>query len=160
MVRISTLAIGAALLGSQASAQTAEAGRRPYQARCTGCHGEDGTGGGHGPNIVDVRRPRATSKNEVRDLILKGIPNGGMPPFQIPIEEAGAIAAFVMTLKTPVAGTASAVEAAPGDPAAGERFFAGKGNCAACHMVRGVPSGPGAVLGPDLAAIGRDRRPE
>src|ERR1022692_881970 len=96
MIRISTLAICVALFGNQTSAQTADASRRPYQVRCAGCHGEDGTGGGHGPNIVEVRRPRATSKNEVRDLILKGIPDGGMPAFQIPFEEADAIAVFVM----------------------------------------------------------------
>ena len=155
MIRISTLAICVALFGNQTSAQTADASRRPYQVRCAGCHGEDGTGGGHGPNIVEVRRPRATSKNEVRDLILKGIPDGGMPAFQIPFEEADAIAVFVMALKTPAAGAAAVGEAPPGNPAAGERFFAGKGNCATCHMVRGR----GGVLGPDLSAIGRDRRP-
>ena len=155
MIRISTLAICVALFGNQTSAQTADASRRPYQVRCAGCHGEDGTGGGHGPNIVEVRRPRATSKNEVRDLILKGIPDGGMPAFQIPFEEADAIAVFVMALKTPAAGAAAAGEAPPGNPAAGEHFFAGKGNCATCHMVRGR----GGVLGPDLSAIGRDRRP-
>ena len=66
MIRISTLAICVALFWNYASAQTADAGRRPYQARCAGCHGDDGTGGGHGPNIVDVRRPRATSKDAVR----------------------------------------------------------------------------------------------
>ena len=64
----------------------------PTRRAASGCHGEDGTGGGHGPNIVDVRRPRATSKNEVRDLILKGIPDGGMPAFQISDAEADAIA--------------------------------------------------------------------
>src|SRR6202162_5909430 len=105
MIRISALIFSFALFWNQATAQTAETGRRQYQARCVGCHGEDGTGGGHGPNIVDVRRPRAASKNEVRDLILKGIPDGGMPAFQIPAEEADAIAVFVMTLKTPAAGT-------------------------------------------------------
>jgi mono/diheme cytochrome c family protein len=155
MIRISTIAACIAVLCKLAIAQAPDAGRRTYQARCVGCHGEDGTGGGHGPNIVDVRRPRATSKDEVRDLILKGIPDGGMPAFQMPVAEADAIAVFVMTLKTPAAGTVQAVETAPGDPAAGERFFAGKGNCSACHMVRGA----GGVLGPDLSAIGRDRRP-
>src|SRR6202140_5262452 len=120
MIRIPTLAICVALFWNHASAQTAEAGRRPYQARCVGCHGEDGTGGGHGPTIVDVRRPRATSKDAVRDLILKGIPDGGMPAFQIPAEEADAIAVFVMTLKTPSAGIRGFRLTAGGDPVAGE----------------------------------------
>jgi mono/diheme cytochrome c family protein len=159
MIRISILAMCVALFWNQASAQTAADGRRPYQARSAGYHGEDGAGGGHGPNIVEVRRPRATSQNAVRDLILKGIPDGGMPPFQIPIGEADAIAAFVMTLKTPVTSTA-AVQFPPGDPKAGERFFAGKGNCTACHMVRGVPSRPSGVLGQDLTAVARDRKPD
>ena len=71
-------------------------GKRQYQARCTGCHGDDGAGGGHGPAIVDVRRPRATTLEAVRVVILKGLPEGGMPAFPIPDEEAGAIAAYVM----------------------------------------------------------------
>ncbi len=78
-----------------------------------------------------------------------------MPAFHISSEEAEAIAVFVMTLKAPRTGAVPPGDAAPGDPAAGERFFAGKGNCATCHMVRGR----GGVLGPDLSAIGRDRRP-
>ena len=45
---------GALALG----AQTNEIGKAQYQARCVGCHGEDGSGGGHGPGIVDVGRPR------------------------------------------------------------------------------------------------------
>ena len=40
-----------------------------------------------------------------------------------------------------------------GDVAAGERLFAGKGNCTNCHMVRGR----GGILGPDLSYIGRER---
>ena len=42
-----------------------------------------------------------------------------------------------------------------GDAAAGERLFAGKGNCANCHMVRGR----GGILGPDFSDIGRERSP-
>ena len=139
------------LLAALANAQPDE-GKRQYQALCVGCHGEDGSGGGHGPGFLDVRQPRATSQQAVRDLILKGIPNAGMPAFQIPAQQADAIAAFVMRLK----GTSATPRAAvSGDAAAGQRFFEGKGNCAACHMVRGR----GGVLGPDLSSVGRDRSP-
>jgi len=71
------------LLAPHADAQQADVGKLQYQARCAGCHGDDGTGGGHGPNIVDVRRPRATTLEAVRGVILKGIPDGGMPAFAI-----------------------------------------------------------------------------
>ena len=155
MKRIITSAICIALYATVATAQTVESGKRLYQGLCVGCHGEDGSGGGHGPSFLDVRRPRATSREALRNLILKGIPDGGMPPFKMPDEQADAIAAYVMSLKQP-AGSAAPVAAAAGDSAAGERFFSGKGNCANCHMVRGR----GGVLGPDLSNVGRDRRPE
>ena len=60
----------------------------------------------------------------------------------------------MIALKKPAAEPTPGA-ASPGDPAAGERFFAGKGNCANCHMVRGR----GGVLGPDLSNVGRDRNP-
>src|SRR6266852_6234324 len=136
-MRIFAIAACAAFFLAHARAQTPETGKRQYQARCVGCHGEDGSGGGHGPSILDVRSSRATSKDAVRDLILKGIPDRGMPAFTIPTEEADLITAYVMKLKTPAAGVTVASEAAPGDPLAGKRFFTGKGNCTRCHMVRG-----------------------
>src|SRR6266480_3648982 len=98
MLGIPTLTICAALL-MQVD------GKRPYQPRCVGCHGEDGTGGGHGPAIVDVPRPRATSKAAVLELVRKGIPDRGMPAFQISDEEASAIADYVMSLKAPAKPT-------------------------------------------------------
>jgi PQQ-dependent dehydrogenase (methanol/ethanol family) len=150
MKRIVTLAIGMSPLAIGVGAQTVDAGKRQYQALCVGCHGEDGSGGGHGPNIVDVRRSRASSLEAVRSLILKGIPDAGMPAFKISEEEAGAIAVYVMALKQPAGSGAAA-----GDSSAGERFFMGKGNCTSCHMVRGR----GSILGPDLSNIGRERTP-
>src|SRR5947208_9803946 len=132
MIRILTLLFSIALFINYAGAQTVDAGKRPYQARCAGCHGDDGSGGGHGPGILDVRPSRATSLEAVRSLILKGIPGGGMPAFEISGEEAGAIAAYVMRLKQP-AGVAAG-DAVAGDSMAGERFFAGKGKCASCHL--------------------------
>src|SRR5947208_5353700 len=100
MPRISTFAVSAALLVCHAAAQSTAAGKREYQARCVGCHGEDGTGGGHGPNIVDVAKPRATSKAAVVELIRKGIPDRGMPAFQVSDDEASEIADYVMSFKS------------------------------------------------------------
>ena len=140
------------ILAVCAAAQTPDSGKRQYLALCVGCHGEDGSGGGHGPGFLEVRRPRGTSREAVRDLILKGIMDAGMPAFKMTAEQADAIAGYVMTLKEP-AVRAAAGGAAEGDAAAGERYFNGKGNCASCHMVRGR----GGVLGPDLSNIGRDR---
>jgi mono/diheme cytochrome c family protein len=45
-----------------ANAQTADAGRKGFLAHCVGCHGDDGTGGGRGPNIVDIPMPRGSRK--------------------------------------------------------------------------------------------------
>ena len=96
-----TLVLATVLAGA-ALAQSAGEGRRAWQARCAGCHGDDGFGGGHGPAI-----PRAPSQDAVRTAILNGIPGRGMPKFAIANEEADAIAAFVMTLKLAAAKPAA-----------------------------------------------------
>ena len=149
MIRTAALAV----LGlGYLCAQPADTGKRQFQAHCIGCHGEDGNGGARGPGIVDLRQFRAASAESVREVILNGIPNAGMPAFHIPDPEADAIAAYVLELRAS-RGAVTASDIGRGDAAAGERFFAGKGNCASCHMVRGR----GGVLGPDLSNIGRDR---
>src|SRR6516164_6905658 len=112
-----TVAIGLALAVGLVRAQS-DIGKRQYQSLCVGCHGEDGSGGGHGPGFLDVRQPRATTRTSIRDLILKGIPNGGMPPFQMSSEQADAIAGYVMTLKQPAVEMPRNTVAA-GDAAAG-----------------------------------------
>lgn len=132
-----------------AEAQTVDPGKRAYEARCVGCHGSDGSGGGHGPPIVDVRRSRVTTRESLRDLIVKGIPEAGMPPFPMPLAEADAIAAHVMLLKAPAYDHPT-----EGDASAGERFFTGKGNCTNCHAVQGK----GGIAGPDLTNLARERK--
>jgi alcohol dehydrogenase (cytochrome c) len=140
----------AAVLTLSASAQSVDAGRRQFVLICAGCHGEDGSGAGHGPNIADVRNPKTASRESIRELIRVGLPERGMPAFSLPDTELDAIAAFVLSLRKP-----TGVEGTPaGDAAAGERLFAGKG-CFGCHMV----GGRGGVLGPDLSNIGRERSP-
>src|SRR5437588_7423189 len=72
-----------------------------------------------------------------------------MPAFPLQAAELDNITAYFMTLKTPAGEPALS----GGNPAAGQQFFLGKGNCTACHMIHGS----GGMLGPDLSNIGRDR---
>jgi len=88
----------------------------------------------------------ALSIQQLRDLIYKGIPGTGMPPFDLPAQELDALAALVHSLNAP-----AAENTVPGDFAAGEQFFFGKGQCASCHMVYGK----GKPIGPDISNIGR-----
>ena len=137
---------------SIASGQTSAPGKKEYESRCVGCHGEDGTGGGHGPGIVDVNS-RFNSKEVIRAVIGKGLPDRGMPAFSMSNEEVDLIAGYVMILKMPATEASPVTKIASGDATAGERFFSGKGQCASCHMIRGR----GGVIGPDLSNVGRER---
>ena len=132
-----------------ASAQAIDEGKKIYEINCVGCHGSDGTGGGHGPAVVDLRRSRAASKAALRNLIRQGIPDAGMPPFPLPDPDLDVLVDYFEALRSPAAGHPAA-----GDPAAGERFFAEKGKCSGCHMVRGK----GGILGPDLSNLAQERR--
>ncbi len=61
-------------------------------------------------------------------------------------DQASALAAYVRSFNADAFETPT-----PGDPAAGERFFFGTGNCGSCHMA----AGRGESKGPDLSNIAR-----
>jgi PQQ-dependent dehydrogenase (methanol/ethanol family) len=61
--------------------------------------------------------------------------------------ELGSLATLVHSLNAPAADSA-----VPGNPAAGEKFFFGKGQCMSCHMVYGR----GEPVGPDLSNLARE----
>jgi PQQ-dependent dehydrogenase (methanol/ethanol family) len=122
-------------------------GNQIFVARCGGCHGADARGSDRGPALADVRRLRSQSLLQLRDIIQKGIPGTGMPPFDLPAPELDALAALVRSLNGPAAESTML-----GDAAAGEQYFFGRGGCASCHMVYGN----GQPTGPDLSNIGSD----
>lgn len=129
-----------------------EAGERRFKQLCSGCHGARGEGGqgeGQGPNLVTSWEVRRVSDASLAELIRKGIPGTAMPPFALPNEQITELAAFVRSLNAPAISVP-----VPGDPAAGEAIFVGKGGCLNCHML----NGQGGYLGPDLSNVGATRR--
>jgi alcohol dehydrogenase (cytochrome c) len=140
MRHVSVLIFAAALLPAQT-------GRPEFEARCAACHGADGAGGERGPSITGSRGARRRSEADWRELIRRGIPQGGMPGFDLPDAEMGRLVTFVRSLVSPAIENPAA-----GDEAAGEKFFWGAGRCGECHTV----AGRGTALGPDLSEIARD----
>ena len=121
-----------------------KAGGQLYLTVCSGCHGPSGEGG-RGPSLVRGNRVRKVSNVKLFAAIQKGVPGTDMPPFPFPDEPIWQLVAFTRSL------VASAYETdVPGDPAAGETVFFGKGECSRCHMIRGT----GGFLGPDLTVAG------
>jgi PQQ-dependent dehydrogenase (methanol/ethanol family) len=88
------------------------------------------------------------SVRRIQSIIHGGIPSAGMPPFDLPSQDLDALATFVSLMNSPAADSN-----VPGNPATGEQFFFGKGECGSCHMV----SGRGRPIGPDLSNLGIEK---
>lgn len=122
-------------------------GQELFGKNCAGCHGADALGTDRGPALAGNRALTERSVRSLRELIKLGVPGTGMPAFDLPDKDLDALAEFVHALNWQASGTS-----VPGDPAAGEQFFFGKGKCSSCHMV----SGQGSPIGPDLSNLGNE----
>ncbi len=123
-------------------------GKNIFEAKCATCHGLDGLGGEHAPDIV--RRPavKALSDQVLLNLIHDGIQEEGMPGFPSLGQEGGhTVVAYIRFLQGK-----SAADSAPGDPARGKDLFLGKAGCSACHQI----GGRGQFVAGDLAGFARD----
>jgi putative heme-binding domain-containing protein len=134
------------------NAQAVEEGRTLYNGTCTVCHGPDGTAGEMGPALGEpARRYAQGTDQQIFDAIKNGIQGTPMPPFgdKMSDEQIQKVAAYIIGLR----GTA--VDAPlPGDVAAGEQIFWGKGECGTCHVIKGK----GGLIGPDLTNIAGTRK--
>lgn len=123
------------------------AGSKLFTNSCAGCHGPRGEGG-RGPNLRNRGVWHSLDEQDLFQTIQKGVPGADMPATNLPDEQIWQLAAFVRALSAP------AIESKlPGDPAAGEAIFRGKGACSSCHRILGR----GGLLGPDLSNIGAQR---
>jgi cytochrome c oxidase cbb3-type subunit III len=127
-----------------------QTGKRIWTASCAGCHGLDGRGGEHAPNIATKPEALHLSDAEIFRIVHDGSPSKAMPSFGSSLDKSK-ITAVVNYVRRLQGGLRS--ESLPGDPQAGESLFYGKAGCAACHMAGTA----GGFLGSDLTEYARTR---
>jgi putative heme-binding domain-containing protein len=122
-------------------------GRALFQIHCSYCHGANGEGG-RGADLTTGRYRRGGGDANLYLSVRNGIPGTEMPAVRASDDEVWKMVAFVKRL-----GSAGPLEKAPGDAAAGQAVFEGKGKCLTCHSL----GREGGSLGPDLSDVGRRR---
>ena len=124
-----------------------ERGARMYDELCSNCHGDEGDGVGN-VNLKAGRFRQASTDQNFRRILTRGIPGTAMPPGDYDDGELLAIIAYVRTMRDYDGGVVTL-----GDADRGRVIFEGKGDCMRCHRV----AGDGSRLAPDLTAIGAIR---
>ena len=134
LLTMSWPAIFAQKAEAQAGAQrTSGEGNKLFESTCGVCHGLDGAGGEHAPNIARGSNARSFSDVKLTKTIHDGIASKGMPSFNY-LEQVK-LQAIVLYLRR-LQGKSNS-QAASGNPANGKEVFFGKGGCTACHAVYG-----------------------
>jgi len=123
-------------------------GQRLFGQSCALCHGPEGEAV-PGVDLGHGKFKRATSDEDLTQIIQKGIAGTAMPPSTFNDFQAGTIVAYLRSMAS--TGVSASI---PGDNARGKAIFEGKGNCVTCHRVRGK----GSRMGPELTDIGASRR--
>jgi cytochrome c oxidase cbb3-type subunit 3 len=123
-------------------------GKRIFLSSCASCHGLDGRGGQHAPNIATNRGTQRRTDAELFRVIHDGSPSTDMPSFGSSLDssEISAVVAYLRSLQG-----GQQAEKLPGDPRAGNQLFHGKAGCAECHMV----AGSGGFIASDLTDYAR-----
>lgn len=124
-------------------------GGKLFRSNCVECHGVDGNLV-PGIDLAHGKFKRASTDDELINIIRTGIPGTPMPPGNYTEFQAGTIVAYLRSLANVGSGSGIA-----GDPTRGKTVFEGKGGCLSCHRV----GSNGSRVGPDLSNIGTQRRP-
>ena len=137
---------------STAALHAQQPGAAIFAANCAGCHGADGRGGEHAPNIATAPEVQHMLDRELAGIIRYGISGAGMPAFSsLKQQEVADVVHYLRTLQ----GRGDIVKL-PGDPNQGKALFFGKAHCSDCHMV----NGQGGFIGSDLSFYGADAKPD
>jgi cytochrome c oxidase cbb3-type subunit III len=122
-------------------------GQQLFSSTCAGCHGLDGRGGEHAPNIATNASIQSMADAALLHIVRNGIPAAGMPGFSSSFND-GQIRAVISYLRV-LQGKGQAA-AVPGNPEAGRILFFGDTGCSGCHMI----GGKGGFIGADLTGYG------
>ena len=73
-----------ALLAQQSgkAAGGASEGKQIFATTCAACHGLDGAGGEHGPDIAHRREVQGLTDQRLQQIVRGGVPGTGMPAFR------------------------------------------------------------------------------
>ena len=136
------------------TAVDARLGERYFQRTCSRCHSPDATGNDEtgAPNLTGTLSNASTDTGVFR-VIREGLRGTAMLPINPDTPDANVwqIVTYLNTLRTDPANMNL-----PGSAAAGQALYAGKGDCASCHMLDGA----GGRKGPDLSRVGERRDPD
>ena len=145
-------AAGTAQQPASSSANEAIGGGVLFASNCAGCHGSDGRGGEHAPDIAAAPEVQHLSDAELSRILQKGIPSSGMPAFAwMGEEKVNAVMLYLRGLQ----GRGKALQLS-GDAHRGQLLFTGKAQCSSCHII----DGKGGFIGSDLSLYGGDASPE
>jgi len=123
-------------------------GRGVFRIYCGPCHGNEAKGG-RAPDLTRGTYSVGDRDEDLYRTISNGIPGTSMPGMggELGADNVWRIISFLRSIAT------HDTTGIPGDRAAGEKLFWGKGGCGNCHMV----NARGGRLGPQLRRIGRER---
>lgn len=119
-------------------------GKQIFATTCAACHGLDGAGGEHGPDIAHRREVQSLTDKALQQIVRGGVPGTGMPAFRsLSDTQVKAVVRYLRSLQGQ--GAAARVS---GDPRHGQAIFFGKAGCSQCHMA----GGEGGFIASDLSS--------
>ena len=141
-----TLGMPGALMAqdrSSANSGGKSQGAALFASNCAVCHGADGRGGEHAPDIATASAVQRLADRNLIDIVRNGISGTGMPGFDWLGQEK--ILEIVASLRT-LQGKNSPVTLR-GNAENGKKWFFGKAQCSECHMAQGK----GGFIASDLS---------
>ncbi len=119
-------------------------GKQIFATTCAACHGLDGAGGEHGPDIAHRREIQSLTDKALQQVVRGGVPGTGMPAFRsLSDAQVKAVVRYLRSLQ----GLGAAAEVS-GNPRQGQAIFFGKAGCSQCHMAKGE----GGFIASDLSS--------